>query len=64
VGDPPSPEATDGQETGQLRSVPVSSMQRLAKSDKMALSGSKLGFMSDLELIPLGQFSQYVVPPV
>jgi hypothetical protein len=26
VGDPPSPEATDGQETGQLRLVAVSSM--------------------------------------
>jgi hypothetical protein len=39
-------------------------MHKGAKSDKMALSGSKLGFVSDLELIPLGQFSQYVVPPV
>ena len=39
-------------------------MYKVAKSDKMALSGSKLGFVSDLELIPLGQFSQYFVPPV
>ena len=57
VGDPPSPEATDGQETGQMGSVPVSSMHKVAKSDKpphqlvgvgwcggkMALSCSKLG---------------------
>mgnify|MGYP001582779095 len=49
---------------GEFRLGSVSSMHKVAKSDKMALSGSKLGFVSDLELIPLGQFSHYVVPPV
>jgi hypothetical protein len=65
---PSAQSSSRGQTVGENRSVkvtvPVSSMQRLAKSDKMALLGSKLGFVSDLELIPLGQFSQYVVPPV
>lgn len=49
---------------GELSSGPVSSIHKLVKSAKMALSGSKQGFVSDLELIPLGQFSQYFVPPV